>query len=203
MNSTLTRRVCLTCLAAGTAGLLTRTSAARARSRRLLCSFSARGGWSHSPASDYTVLRVATPDDPSGVPQVVRRLCDALSFQSDFTIEVTQGQDNASTWMENGQRVIAADVDFLLNVNRWASTRWAAIQVLGHEIGHHMARLDDPHQNELEADYWSGWALRRLGAARSVASASILAIGTEEDTETHPNRHRRAVAIASGWDNAG
>jgi hypothetical protein len=198
MTNSWSRRRCLFGLAA--AGAVLPASAAVAAPRSFVCRFCRRAEWSILPPNTFGVVRVAGPNDPSGVPQIVQHLRQVFSFGPDFRIEITQGQDNVATWIENGERVIAADVDFLLNVNRWAATRWGAIQVLGHEVGHHIGHSDDPHQNELEADYWSGWALRRLGAARHAASAAILAIGTETDTASHPNRHRRAVAILDGWD---
>ncbi|UYN93754.1 MAG: hypothetical protein KIT25_17075 [Enhydrobacter sp.] len=201
MTKTISRRACLRCTGAA-AVLLGNACAGHAVPHGPFCRYSLREGWSHSPASGYTLLRVAGPDDPSGVPQATRRIVRALSFADSFEIRITEGQDNASTTIENGRRIMTIDVGFLQNVNRWASTKWAAIQVLAHEVGHHLGRWDDPHQSELDADYWSGRALGALGAARPAASASILAIGTEFDTRSHPNKFARARAIERGWDDA-
>lgn len=198
------RRRCLQCAgAAFAAGLSGNVRVGAARSARVYCRYSVAEGWSHSPpARPYTVLRVAGPDDPSGLPQAILRIRQALAFSDAFEIRIAQGQNNASTTMENGRRIITADVGFLLNVNRWAATRWAAIQVLAHEVGHHLARSDEPHRAELEADYWSGRTLRLLGSGREAARASILAIGTDHDTSTHPNKFSRARVIERGWDDS-
>jgi hypothetical protein len=41
-----------------------------------------------------------------------------------------------------------------------------------------------------------------LGSAKAAATRAILAVGTEVDTASHPNKHRRAAAIERGWDDA-
>jgi hypothetical protein len=89
-------------------------------------------------------------------------------------------------------------------VNTTSNNEWAAIQVLAHEVGHHVAGFDtDRHRGELNADYWSGQMLQRLGAAREATTAAINAtVRDDTDSPTHPGRSRRVQAIVTGWDHA-
>lgn len=105
--------------------------------------------------------------------------------------------------MAGGRRIVAVDVNFVENINRAARSEWGAIQVIAHEIGHHIAGFSaDRHKAELNADYWSGRALHRLGASRSAATSAILAIGSNVDSSSHPSKFRRAAIIEKGWDDS-
>lgn len=170
--------------------------------RRLpFCSFSLRYGWS-AERREY-VTRRASPNDRSGVPQIVRRIREELSITPDFTILITEQEDNAFATVANGQKILGIDVDFLANLNRQVGTQWAAIQVIAHEVGHYIAGFgSDSHRSELNADYWSGQALSRLGSSRDAATAAILTVGSDVDTSSHPNKRLRASIIGRGWDDA-
>src|SRR5207249_8351089 len=63
----------------------------------------------------------------------------------------------------------------------------------------HDALPISPHKSELNADYWSGQALQRLGAALKASTAAILAVGTDFDTASHPKKTTRAAIIERGW----
>ena len=168
---------------------------------RPFCSFSLARGWSSRPRQYVT--RQAGANDRSGVPQIIQRIRRELAFQADFTILITAEEDNAFATVANGRKVLGIDVDFLSRMNRQVGTQWAAIQVIAHEVGHHIAGFGpEPHRSELNADYWSGQALQRLGSARTAATAAILAVGTDVDTRSHPNKFRRAETIGRGWDDA-
>ena len=192
------RRVCGCLLGLGL-GLLVPAAALAARP---FCRFSVRHGWGDDGPSEYVTHR-AKPDDISGVPQVVARIKKALSFQANFDILIAQNEDNAFATVANGRKILVVDVGFLQKLNRIAQTEWAAIQVIAHELGHHIAGFsNDRHRSELNADYWSGQSLQRLNASRDAATRAILTAGTDFDTPTHPNKHRRATTIARGWDDA-
>lgn len=193
----LTRRACL-CGAAAAAT----SSPAIAQLRSGLCQYSLNRGWSSSYSGDY-IKRRARTNDPSGIPQVVDRIQRSLGFRSDFEILIAENENNAMAVLENGKRFLVIDVDFLDGLNRRTGTQWSAIQVIAHEVGHHIAGFSrDSHRSELNADYWSGQALQRLGSARDAATKCILAVGTETDSSSHPNKYRRASVIGRGWDDA-
>lgn len=169
---------------------------------RPFCRFSLTSGWSNTGPREY-VTHQARPDDPSGIPQAIASIRRALSVTARIDVFIAEQEDNAFATVAGGRKIIVVDVGFLEKLNQLADTEWAAIQVLAHELGHHIAGfVEDSHRGELNADYWSGQALRRLGAARTAATAGILTVGTETDTSSHPSRSRRAAIISRGWDDA-
>lgn len=163
------------------------------------CSYSITRGWNRQ--KDRILARRATDNDKSGVPQVVARIKETFRFENEIDILIARDrEDNAFATVAEGRRLLVADVGFLRRLNRRAGTDWAAIQVIAHEVGHHIAGfLEDDHLSELNADYWSGQALARLGASERAASNAFMADGTERDTTTHPNKYRRLEAISAGW----
>jgi len=168
------------------------------------CMYSLSRGWSDddSGTGDY-ITRHAGLNDRSGVPQVVTQIEHALHFHASFEVLIAEQEDNAFATVAKGRKILVIDVDFLDRLNRMSRTRWAAIQVIAHEVGHHIAGfLRDPHVSELNADYWSGQSLQRLGSSLSAATRAILTIGTEYDTPSHPNKYRRRDTIAQGWGDA-
>jgi hypothetical protein len=133
----------------------------------------------------------------------VERIKGALSIQASIDVLIAEQEDNAFATVAEGRKILVVDVGFLEKVNQKAGTQWSAIQVLAHEVGHHIAGFsDDRHRSELNADYWSGQTLQRLGSAKSAATSAILTVGTEFDTPSHPNKHRRAASIERGWEDA-
>lgn len=197
------RRACICgALAAATLPVFSPAKSRASASARPFCRFSLAEGWSDTGPSEY-VTRRATSNDRSGVPQVVRRITNAFEIDVAIDILIAEQEDNAFALVAGGRKILIVDVGFLEKLNRIAGTQWAAIQVISHEVGHHIAGFSpDSHRNELNADYWSGQALQRLGAAQDVAASSILAVGSEIDTHSHPNKRRRAQVIRRGWTDA-
>lgn len=196
------RRSCLCCLAAAPLAAAT-LAPTPARAQALpFCRYSLRDGWSASGPSEY-ITREARPDDPSGIPQIVARIRQVFSIAVPFDIYIAEKEDNAFAAVANGKKILVVDVGFLEKINGTARTQWGAIQVVAHEVGHHIAGFSqDRHRGELNADYWSGQALQRLGSAMEAATAAIRAFGTDFDTSSHPNKTRRAQTIERGWTDA-
>jgi hypothetical protein len=169
---------------------------------RPFCRFSLRDGWSDDGPAEY-ITRKASLNDTSGVPQVVEQIKMKLAIRASFDVYIAAQEDNAFATVANGRKILVVDVGFLEKLNRIARTEWGAIQVIAHEIGHHIAGFSaNRHRSELNADYWSGQSLQRLGSAKAAATSAILTVGTEMDTPSHPNKHRRAATIERGWDDA-
>src|SRR5690606_26749161 len=55
---------------------------------------------------------------------------------------------------------------------------------------------------ELEADEFSGFVLRKMGASLAEAQAAMAVLSDERETATHPGRRSRLTAISNGWRNA-
>lgn len=199
-TSALSRR-CVTCGLA--ASFVAGFSIEPALAARPVCLFSVTDGWDGTTTREF-ITRQARSNDPSGVTDVVDRIMSSMSFKADFDIFIAEHDDNAFATVANGRKLLVVDVGFVKRVNRVAGTEWGAIQVIAHEVGHHIAGFsDDRHRSELNADYWSGQACQRLGSAKEAAQKAILAIGSNADTPTHPNKRRRAEIIGQGWEDAG
>jgi hypothetical protein len=136
--------------------------------------------------------------------QVVARIEDALGFSVEIEVFMTKKhEDNAFVTIVEGRKLLVVDAAFIEDANAAADTNWAAIEIIAHEVGHHIAGFSgDSYVCELNADYWSGQALQRLGAGEEAARKSMLAVGDPVDTTTHPNRNRRAEIISQGWTDA-
>src|SRR5690349_20801360 len=69
---------------------------------RPFCRFSIRDGWTDEAGQEY-VTRKAKSDDSSGVPQVVQRIEEVLSFSSPIEIYIAKDEDNAFATVAGGR----------------------------------------------------------------------------------------------------
>lgn len=117
--------------------------------------------------------------------------------------------DAARAVYVEGREAIVYNPAFLSEVTSRAGTAWAAVSVIAHEIGHHYYghsrdRIDTLpsdvlHQRELDADYFSGFALARMGATIEEAEAAQQTLFDDHGTPTHPGSLDRLHAIQAGW----
>ena len=82
---------------------------------------------------------------------------------------------------------------------------WAAISIIAHEIGHHLSghslELGGSRPRlELEADRFSGFILKRMGANLLQAQLALNALTTEVESTTHPPKSQRLQAVKDGWN---
>lgn len=115
---------------------------------------------------------------------------------------------NAEAGIGNkGDRYIFYNATFMQKLKERTAEQWALVSVLAHELGHHVAfhtELDgNDHKFELEADYFSGFVLRRLGATLDQSHAAMRAISPKEATKTHPGLDQRLQVITIGWTDGG
>jgi hypothetical protein len=107
---------------------------------------------------------------------------------------------------EKGKRLILYNPEFLMTVDDSTNSKWGVVSVLCHEIGHHMLwhtlTKDKNPKNEIDADKYSGWLMRNLGASKKESIAAILALGSENDSRSHPEKNKRKSAILAGWEEA-
>ena len=145
-----------------------------------------------------------TAPAPTGV---IREITDAVGLKARFELRATREVDNAAAVVYNGQRYLLYNPDFLSAVNRAGHTDWAGISILAHEMGHHLnghtlrAGGSQP-ADELEADEFSGFVLRKLGASLAQAQAAMATVPDAEGSPTHPGRTPRLAAIGQGWQRA-
>ena len=114
---------------------------------------------------------------------------------------------NAMAVLTNGKRYILYNPGFIERLTKVTGTPWAGISVLAHEIGHHLKTHTEngktiPMATELEADEFSGYVLRKMGATLEEAQAAMKTLASERATRTHPARDDRLTSIADGWEEA-
>jgi hypothetical protein len=148
-----------------------------------------------SPASAYAAFLLGEMVSAAGAP---------------VAPEIFRGPvDSARAVIIDGREAILYNPVFLEEVTERAGTEWAAASVIAHELGHHYYghAHDAAHglppgvvrERELEADYFSGYVLARMGAAARDAEAAQEILFDEAPSETHPGSQDRMRAILAGW----
>ncbi|AWM32657.1 membrane-binding protein [Hymenobacter nivis] len=138
---------------------------------------------------------------------IIQEITNVVGLQPRFELRATREVDNAAAVVYGGKRYLLYNPDFLAAVNRAGRTNWAGISILAHEMGHHLnghtLRTGGSNpQDELEADEFSGFVLRKLGASLAQAQAALAAVATDEGSASHPGRTPRLAAIGTGWRRA-
>ena len=138
--------------------------------------------------------------------QIGQQIIDIVGLKPNFEVQAANVQ-NAAAVVYNGKRYVLYNPTFIDNLIRTTGTKWAAVSVLAHEIGHHLnghtlAGTGNPHQLELDADEFSGFALRKMGASLADAQAAMNTIASSRASRTHPGQQDRLVAIQRGWNQA-
>lgn len=172
---------------------------------RSFCGFSIKKGFYKGGVKEY-ITREANLGDESGIPDVIQRMKTTLGINVPIKVFIAAEEDNCFASIgEDGIRMIIADHLFLHNVNKISGTQWAAISIIAHEIGHHIAgfnRYSSQLQSELDADYWSGYILQKLGASKEASVRCIMRFGSEQNSSSHPDKYSRSAEIKKGWEDA-
>jgi hypothetical protein len=137
----------------------------------------------------------------------INTMLDSINWKENFRIREQNGINNAYATIIQNTRYIIYDNDFLERLDTYAQTTWASISVLAHEMGHHYrnhivdARGSSPPK-EIEADYFSGYVMAKLGATLNEANAAMEQIASPRASATHPAKADRLNAITNGWNYA-
>jgi hypothetical protein len=87
-----------------------------------------------------------------------------------------------------------------------STTNWSDWVVLAHEVGHHVAFHMDPsfpnHEAELQADYFAGFILKKLGAPLADVQLAMAMVSSDEATVSHPAKALRVAQVRKGWEAA-
>jgi hypothetical protein len=156
---------------------------------------------------------LATPIAPAsrtaaapGNRDIIKEIIEVVGLQPRFQVQEAD-VENAAAVIYGGQRYILYNRQFLAAVNNAVKTDWAAVSILAHEIGHHLnghtlSRGGSNPSDELEADEFSGFVLRKMGASLAEAQAAISLLSQERSSHSHPGRSVRLASIGKGWNNA-
>ena len=107
---------------------------------------------------------------------------------------------------KNGERFIFYNASFMQRVKQRTAEHWSLVSILAHEVGHHVAFHTvegHDHKFELDAEYFSGFVLKRLGATLDQAQAAIRLISPKDPGPTHPGLEQRLRLIVLGWTDGG
>ncbi len=137
---------------------------------------------------------------------VIRQIMEVVGLKPRFEIKAAN-VDNAAAVIYDNKRYILYSQNFISQIHRATQTDWAAISILAHEIGHHLNGHTLDHggsrpSSELEADEFSGFVLRKMGASLPDAQAAMRVLAQEKGSYTHPGKSARLEAIAVGWKQA-
>ncbi|WP_420154850.1 hypothetical protein [Siphonobacter sp.] len=171
----------------------------------VFCGFDIYKGYYMLPKQQYIASESRIGDD-TGISDVIQEILNSLKITVPIKVYIAKDENNCFATISNGKRIIVADHLFLHNVNKHSKTNWGAISILAHEVGHHIAGFANDQasklNSELDADYWSGYILHKLGASKDASVKCIMRYGTEHNTSSHPNKYSRAETIKLGWDDA-
>ena len=140
------------------------------------------------------------------------RIMEASGLRADFEIVVAPGEDNAYATLASpcgrlaGCRVIIYDPEFLRDIER-RTDEWGPISIMAHEVAHHLQGHSvhgggSNPPDEIDADFFSGFILQRLGASLESAQAAMRLRASPRGSSSHPPRRERLQAIAMGWRDA-
>jgi hypothetical protein len=135
---------------------------------------------------------------------VIQEILDAIDVEASFEVRAAK-IPNAAAAMAKGKRYILYNPLFIAALYKaTGSNRWAPISILAHEIGHHLIghtlkRTGSNPAIELEADEFSGFVLRRMGASLEDAQLAMRVASGRRASATHPARYDRLESIANGW----
>ncbi|MES2487150.1 MAG: hypothetical protein V4581_14535 [Bacteroidota bacterium] len=145
-------------------------------------------------------------DADANTKNLVAEIMAVVGLQSNFELRVAN-VPNAAAVLIKGKRYILYNPKFMEQINATTGTNWAAISILAHEIGHHLNghtldNVGSRPKTELEADEFSGFVLRKMGATLGDAQAVMSVIASLKGSHTHPAKKDRLSYIATGWNNA-
>lgn len=138
---------------------------------------------------------------------VVKEIMSVIGLKANFQLRAAN-VPNAAAVILKSKRYILYNPKFMNEINAATGSEWAAISILAHEIGHHLNghtldNVGSRPDTELEADEFSGFVLRRMGASLADAQAVMGLIASMKGSHSHPSKKDRLTYIASGWNNAG
>jgi hypothetical protein len=137
---------------------------------------------------------------------IIKNILAIVGLKPNFEIRAAD-VPNAAAVIYNSKRYVLYNPRFIANLNRSAGNNWASVSILAHEIGHHLNghTLNETGSRpdiELEADEFSGFVLRKMGASLNDSQIAMKIAADVKASHTHPGKADRLQAIQTGWENA-
>ncbi len=168
------------------------------------------GGRALAPVGGAAIPRRATSIEGSTEARAaVRHIVDAIGIPTtQFEVRASSDVANAEATTEDGgrTRLVLYNPAWMDGLRSAIATNWSDWLVLAHEVGHHVAFHMDPtfpnHEAELQADYFAGFILNKLGAPLADAQLAIAMVSADEATATHSAKAKRVGEVRKGWEAA-
>jgi hypothetical protein len=159
----------------------------------------------HTPINSWTTPSSRQASSREGT-EITNRIMNSIGLKPNFEV-IAANVDNAAAVVYGGRRYILFNPNFISQLTTATGTKWAAISVLAHEIGHHLdghtvSSTGSQPALELEADEFSGFVLRKMGATLTEAQAAMKLMARQRASSTHPGQYDRLASIAKGWQHA-
>jgi hypothetical protein len=161
-------------------------------------------------ACHFTVAQYSNPSIQFASEEEARRMVnlivDVVGLKPNFAVKAGD-VDNAAAVISNGKRYILYNPVFIKQIRNAVKTDWGGMSILAHEVGHHLnghtlLGSGSTPSIELEADEFSGFVLRRLGATLAESQVAMRLISNTKGSRTHPGRDNRLASIQAGWNRA-
>lgn len=150
-------------------------------------------------------LTMANFNKPEDAQKIVIAIMNAVGLKPNFILKPAK-VTNIEASVSKHQRYILYNPEFIGWINKTCNNQWTAIALLAHEIGHHLnghtLKRRGNNRLELEADEFAGFVLNKLGASLEQSQRIMNYIAKAQESETHPARADRMLAIKTGWNKA-
>lgn len=145
-------------------------------------------------------------DPDTTTDKVVKNILAVIGLRPNFELRAAN-VPNAAAVILDSKRYILYNPKFMSEINAASGSDWAGISILAHEIGHHLNghtldKVGSRPETELEADEFSGFVLRRMGASLTDAQSAMALIASLKGSHSHPPKKDRLTSIAAGYNNA-
>jgi hypothetical protein len=151
-------------------------------------------------------LPVTSFNSESEAETIIKNIVEIVGLKPNFEVRAAE-IPNAAAVIRGNKRLILYNPGFTNRIDKVAGSKWASISILAHEVGHHLnghTLLESGSRPdiELEADEFSGFVLRKMGATLNDAQLAMNIAASTKASHTHPAKESRLKAIKNGWNTA-
>ena len=149
---------------------------------------------------DSTVASIPSAQD------MLAEIMSVTGLQVNFELKEAD-VNNIQASISHRKRYILYNPAYIEWISKVTRDKWAVMALLAHEVGHHLnghtiRKGGSSIPVELEADEFAGFILYKLGATLEQSQEVMKYIARKEDSNTHPARVSRMLAIQKGWNKA-
>ena len=142
---------------------------------------------------------------------LVKDILDKLNLtRINFVVKICPSINNCLATIYDNQNYILVDINWLYSIKK-EKNDWFLLQVLSHEMGHHLLNhtlknadnLSQSRLQELEADEFSGYVLGLYGASLfDIKTALGNVPKNDNNNSTHPINQLREKAVINGYNSS-